>query len=86
MIYLPSKILTVHSGHLEEDIYEFISVFPEQTPHVVRTISMWTCCDEDERSPGCVKAPVAFAGQLEHCGRHGEYHPDVFPDSDVERR
>jgi len=75
-----------HPGHLEEDIYEFISVFPEQTPHVVRTISMWTCCDDDEWSPGCVKAPAAYPWQLEHCGHHGDSHLDIFPDSDLEPR
>jgi len=47
-----------HPGRLEEEIYEFISVLPERT-HVVRKVMMWSCCDEDEWSQGCVSAPAA---------------------------
>ncbi|RDB26007.1 hypothetical protein Hypma_006397 [Hypsizygus marmoreus] len=49
-----SPIRTYHPGRLEEETYEF----PTHTPDgrafgVLRRITMWSCCDEDERSPGC---------------------------------
>ncbi|PPQ63571.1 hypothetical protein CVT24_004868 [Panaeolus cyanescens] len=44
-----------HPGHLEEEVYEFLSRSPDDVAFkVVRTIAMWSCCDEDELSPGCM--------------------------------
>jgi len=75
-----------HPGRLEEEVYEFISVLPDET-HVVRKVTMWTCCDEDEWSPGCMSAALAFPLQFKHGNGPIELpHADVFPDSDIERR
>ncbi|KAG5653644.1 hypothetical protein H0H81_011746 [Sphagnurus paluster] len=42
-----------HPGRLEEEIYEFPSRTPEgHAFQVRRKITMWSCCDEDARSPG----------------------------------
>jgi len=44
-------------GHLEEEVYEFLSRTPEgRSLNVVRPITMWNCCDEDAWSPGCASA------------------------------
>jgi len=56
---------------------------------VVRTIMMWSCCDEDERSPGCMNAAMIPAQyKVEHDDRYDTNlsHDDVFPDSDLEER
>ncbi|TFK62040.1 hypothetical protein BDN72DRAFT_849117 [Pluteus cervinus] len=46
-----------HSGRREEEVYEFLSRSPEgQTFNVVRTITMWSCCDGDAHSIGCEAA------------------------------
>ncbi|KAF5379783.1 hypothetical protein D9615_005702 [Tricholomella constricta] len=48
-----------HPGRLEEEIYEFPSRTPEgRAFQVRRKITMWTCCGEDARSPGCASAPA----------------------------
>jgi len=73
-----------HPGRLEDEVYEFISVLPDET-HVVRTVTMWSCCDEDEWSPGCMSAAAAMfplpsehreSGLLRHAS-------DVYPDSEA---
>ncbi|KDR78785.1 hypothetical protein GALMADRAFT_1268985 [Galerina marginata CBS 339.88] len=79
-----------HPGHLDEEVYEFLSRTPDDvTFNVVRTITMWSCCDEDEWSPGCVVAPsytvpVDLERQVERINEYS--HPDVYPDSDLEQR
>jgi hypothetical protein len=46
-------------GNLEEEVYEFLSRTPEgHSVNVVRTLTMWSCCDEDEWTPGCATAPA----------------------------
>lgn len=56
---------------------------------VIRTITMWSCCDEDEWSPGCMNAtmmPAQFkAEHNDHYDGNLSYE-DVFPDSDLEER
>jgi len=50
---------TFHSGRLEEEVYEFVSRTPEgRSFKVLRKIKMWSCCDEDAQSVGCVSAPA----------------------------
>ncbi|TFK35574.1 hypothetical protein BDQ12DRAFT_687992 [Crucibulum laeve] len=47
-----------HPGVLEQEPFEFLSMSPDgQAFKVVRTITMWSCCDEEDWSPGCVVAP-----------------------------
>jgi hypothetical protein len=47
------------AGHVQDEVYEFLSRTPEgRSFKVVRTITMWSCCDEDAWSPGCVAAPA----------------------------
>jgi len=70
-------------------VYEFLSRTPEEVAFkVVRTITMWSCCDEDEWSPGCVVAPsygVNPGGHERDQQGIAEFaHSDVFPDSDLE--
>jgi len=79
-----------HPGHLDEEVYEFLSRTPEEVAFkVVRTISMWSCCDEDEWSPGCVVAPPyglkPADHEMDHEGMAEFAHSDVFPDSDLEQ-
>jgi hypothetical protein len=77
-----------HPGRLEEEVYEFISVLPDET-HVVRTVTMWSCCDEEEWSPGCMSAPATFPLHFQHRKSESfelQHASDIFPDSDVERR
>ncbi|KAF8150911.1 hypothetical protein B0H34DRAFT_801820 [Crassisporium funariophilum] len=79
-----------HPGQLEEEVYEFLSASPEDVAFkVVRTITMWSCCDEEEWSPGCMAASHDFTKPEHDSEREGimEFsHPDVFPDSDLEER
>ncbi|KAF5327809.1 hypothetical protein D9619_004719 [Psilocybe cf. subviscida] len=79
-----------HPGHLDEEVYEFFSPSTNHEPcKVVRTVTMWTCCDEDEWSPGCVSVP-AFA---DHSLRDRDAQvmmnissSRAFSDSDLEHR
>ncbi|KAF8813392.1 hypothetical protein BYT27DRAFT_7084474 [Phlegmacium glaucopus] len=79
-----------HPGNLEEEDYEFLSGSPgDMARKAVRTIMMWSCCKEDEWSPGCINAtmiPAQF--KVEHDDRYdaNHSHDDVFPDSDLEGR
>jgi len=71
-------------------VYEFLSRTPEEVAFkVVRTIAMWSCCDEDECSPGCVVAPPYGLKPADYCETDdamAEFaHSDVFPDSDLEQ-
>lgn len=71
-------------------MYEFLSQTSEEVAFkVVRTIAMWSCCDEDEWSPGCVAAPSYGLKPADHemDGKSiAEFaHSDVFPDSDLEQ-
>ncbi|KAF8071643.1 hypothetical protein FPV67DRAFT_1778836 [Lyophyllum atratum] len=51
-------VCVYHPGRLEEEIYEFPTRTPEgRTFQVRRKIMMWSCCDEDARSPGCASGP-----------------------------
>ncbi|PPQ88474.1 hypothetical protein CVT25_011920 [Psilocybe cyanescens] len=73
-------------GHLEDEVYEFLSRTPDDVAfNVVRTISMWSCCDEDEWSPGCVAAP-SYPLPEGHQPGIVSFSDDVFPDSDLEQR
>jgi hypothetical protein len=67
-----------------------VSGTPDDTTHeVVRTLTMWSCCDEDEWSPGCMSvAMVPAQYKVEHDDRYNPKLPydDVFPDSDLEER
>ncbi|KAF8879311.1 hypothetical protein CPB84DRAFT_1751678 [Gymnopilus junonius] len=79
-----------HPGHLREEVYEFLSRTSDDVAfNVLRTVTMWSCCDEDERSPGCAAAlsPAIPAGNLRCLDSGYELsHPDALPDSDLERR
>ncbi|KAF9048786.1 hypothetical protein BJ165DRAFT_1402654 [Panaeolus papilionaceus] len=56
-----------HPGNLEEEVYEFLSRSPDQVAFkVVRTITMWSCCDEDELSPGCMATPSPTIDSFVH--------------------
>lgn len=71
-------------------MYEFLSRTPEEVAFkVVRTIAMWSCCDEDEWSPGCVVAPSYALNPVDHerdqQGMAEFAHSDIFPDSDLEQ-
>ncbi|KAJ3514662.1 hypothetical protein NLJ89_g2250 [Agrocybe chaxingu] len=88
--HLDEAEFAYHPGHLEEEAYEFLSRTPDDvTFQVVRTITMWSCCDEDERSPGCMAVPpfpLPMSSDQESSVCSIEFsHPDVFPDSDLER-
>lgn len=77
------------TGNLEDVVYEFLSGTPDDMTHKVRTLRMWSCCDEDEWSPGCMSAAMVPAQyKVEHDDRYN-VNPspdDVFPDSDLEER
>jgi len=79
-----------HPGNLKQEVYEFLSGTPDDTTHeVVRTLTMWSCCDEDEWSPGCMTVTMIPAQyKVEHDDRYDANlsHNDVFPDSDLEDR
>lgn len=75
------------TGNLE--IYEFLSGTPDDMAHEVRTLRMWSCCDEDEWSPGCMSAAmIPPQYKVEHDDRYdaNPSYDDVFPDSDLEER
>lgn len=51
-----------HPGHLEDDAYEFVSRTPNGAAFkVVQKVTMWSCCNEDELSPGCILIAPTFA-------------------------
>ncbi|KAJ7760683.1 hypothetical protein DFH07DRAFT_771764 [Mycena maculata] len=48
---------TFHPGHLQDDVYEFVSHTPEgRELKIQRTLPMWTCCAEAPQMPGCAEA------------------------------
>ncbi|KAJ3787188.1 hypothetical protein GGU10DRAFT_331746 [Lentinula aff. detonsa] len=48
-----------HPGHLEDEMFEFMSKTPEgRIFKVLKSVSMWSCCEEDPGSIGCASAPV----------------------------
>ncbi|KAJ3902660.1 hypothetical protein F5879DRAFT_216325 [Lentinula edodes] len=48
-----------HPGQLEDEIFEFMSQTPEgRIFKVLKSVSMWSCCEEEPGSVGCVNAPV----------------------------
>ncbi|KAJ3829604.1 hypothetical protein F5878DRAFT_451286 [Lentinula raphanica] len=48
-----------HPGQLEDDIYEFMSKSPEgRIFKVLKSVSMWSCCEEEPGSVGCVEVPM----------------------------
>jgi hypothetical protein len=71
-------------GYLRDEAYEFVSQTPDGAAYrVVRNITMWSCCDEDEPSPGCVRS--FFAASQRHAIAFTPEpvdRPDS-PDSDV---
>ncbi|KAF8969100.1 hypothetical protein BDZ97DRAFT_1915466 [Flammula alnicola] len=84
----PQEAFAYHPGHLDEEVYEFLSRTADEAAFkVVRTIAMWSCCDEDEWSPGCAVVPYANPADHERDERImiEFFHPDVLPDSDLER-
>lgn len=86
-----ARILTVLScsGHLDEEVYEFLPRMPHKAVlSDMRIIKMWTCCDEDEWSPGCRRAASYISDNNKHDSPHDiglTHDDDVFPDSDLER-
>ncbi|KAF5358814.1 hypothetical protein D9758_008549 [Tetrapyrgos nigripes] len=47
-----------HPGHLEEEVFDFMSMSPTGLRLTFsKTISMWSCCEDDAESRGCVVAP-----------------------------
>ncbi|KAJ3542368.1 hypothetical protein NMY22_g3532 [Coprinellus aureogranulatus] len=88
--------LLYHPGHLEDEVYEFVSRTPNGAAFkVIQTVTMWSCCNEDEWSEGCILITPTFDRDTE-MGSHphsGKLAPldtrplpedDVFPDSDLE--
>lgn len=73
-----------HVGYLRDEAYEFVSQTPDGAAYrVVRNITMWSCCDEDEPSPGCVRSFFAASQrQAVACTPQPVERPDS-PDSDV---
>ncbi|KAJ7116529.1 hypothetical protein C8R44DRAFT_879895 [Mycena epipterygia] len=52
---------TFHPGHLEDDVFEFLSRTPEgRALKIRRTLVMWTCCTEAPQAPGCAEAAAHF--------------------------
>ncbi|KAF9443498.1 hypothetical protein P691DRAFT_797346 [Macrolepiota fuliginosa MF-IS2] len=48
-----------HPGRVETEDYEFLTMNTKGRPYkVVQTVSMWSCCEGDDISPGCVIAPA----------------------------
>lgn len=48
-------------GELEDEVFEFMSKTPgpEGRVHkVLKSVSMWSCCEDEPGSVGCVRAPV----------------------------
>ncbi|KAF9546970.1 hypothetical protein CPC08DRAFT_648885 [Agrocybe pediades] len=79
-----------HPGTLEEDVYEFLSCTSDKgTCNAFRTVTIWSCCDDDEFSPGCVYLPAPNTGGQEsgeeavvnHSNLKGVY-PNTFEPSD----
>ena len=61
--YFGSVCISSIIGYLKEEVYEFLSRTPEgRSLNVARTITMWSCCDEDAWTPGCASA---FMHQVE---------------------
>ncbi|KAJ7510517.1 hypothetical protein B0H11DRAFT_1192291 [Mycena galericulata] len=53
----PNGHCTFHPGHLQNDVYEFVSRTPVGHKLKTRqTLAMWTCCAEDPHMPGCTDA------------------------------
>lgn len=85
-------------GHLEDEVYEFVSRTPNGAAFkVVQTVTMWSCCNEDEWSPGCILITPAFDRDTDLGSslsmHNGKLTPldirplpqdDVYPDSDLE--
>ncbi|KAJ7690106.1 hypothetical protein B0H17DRAFT_1201894 [Mycena rosella] len=46
-----------HPGHIEDDMFEFLSRTPEgRELRISRTLAMWTCCAEAPQMPGRAEA------------------------------
>ncbi|KAJ2918470.1 hypothetical protein MD484_g1949, partial [Candolleomyces efflorescens] len=59
-----------HPGHLEDEVYEFVSRTPNGAAFkVVRTVTMWSCCNEDEWSPGCILIAPTFGMEPDKIAR-----------------
>jgi hypothetical protein len=41
-------------GHLETEEYEFLTGALGDRTFGVQTVFMWSCCEGDETSPGCI--------------------------------
>lgn len=56
--------LSSTAGRLEDEVYEFVSRTPNGAAFkVVQTVTMWSCCNEDEWSPGCILIAPTFGGR-----------------------
>ena len=78
-------------GQLEDEVYEFVSRTPNGAAFkVAQTVTMWSCCNEDEWSPGCILiAPAAFGRVVDRSTHQLALNTrslahDVYPDSDLE--
>ncbi|RXW25553.1 hypothetical protein EST38_g372 [Candolleomyces aberdarensis] len=59
-----------HPGHLEDEVYEFVSRTPNGAAFkVVQTVTMWSCCNEDEWSPGCILIAPTFGTEADKIAR-----------------
>ncbi|KAE9402517.1 hypothetical protein BT96DRAFT_548463 [Gymnopus androsaceus JB14] len=48
-----------HPGQLDDEVFEFLSQTPEgRSFKILKTISMWSCCEEEPGSIGCFSAPI----------------------------
>ena len=67
-------------------MYEFLPQTPHQAAFSeIRTIKMWSCCDEDEWSPGC-RLSNSYMHRLQSDPHVELSQQDVLPDSDLERQ
>ncbi|PPQ76527.1 hypothetical protein CVT26_013362 [Gymnopilus dilepis] len=86
---LGKEELVYHPGHLSKEVYEFLSAPTADIGcNVLRTVTMWSCCDEDEWSPGCAVAAISTEDRETPRDRDLEgdlAHQDVLPDSDLEK-
>jgi len=56
-------ICVYHPGQLEDDVFEFLSKTPEgRVFKILKTVSMWSCCEDEPSSAGCVSAPIHVQG------------------------
>lgn len=63
-------------GHLETEDYEFLTVDAEGRAYrAIQTVSMWSCCEGEDASPGCTVAPAHTTRTESTLPRHRRTRP-----------